>query len=491
MMQKKTRTLLIIGLFILSMVIVLLLLILTQPKEESEESTDDNPMQILSYHRDDVLTLTVSNETGKFTVRNGAQGFVIDDLSEFRQNSTVMGAMARCASELTVQALAEENAQNLEKYGLSEDSYVSRADVTLKDGTSYSLFFGINAPDGNTRYVRLADSSDVYTVLLNSSGYFMYDRTDFLSLVVTEELSNNNTAPTIDWMTITRKDLDYDIRFEDDTKNYSSDEVSMASSQVMIEPVYAYLDITNSNAIIYGMWGLTAADIACVHPTDADLEEYGLSDPFCTVNIDAELQNYHLDIGNVASYELDPGGNETTNPAQYYCYYHGIDIIYVFDVSEIPWVNFMPIDILSTMMTSNYIYKLDTIDIEYYGDDAISYHFDIDGSEEDAVVTGSLDGEEFDGEEFKILYQFILKCPIDDLCFDEPDDDSLIAKMDIRRKDGFGDVVEFYDMGSNRVAVKLNGTTSFSQPIGYLQVLRQNIEAFKNGAKGDELQTVW
>ena len=491
-MQKKTRTLLIIGLFVVSMAIVLAILILTQPKEEVEEDDSGSAgISILGYNRDDVATMTVHNATGEYTVRNGARGFVIDDFDGLRQNSTIMAAMARCAAEMTAQALVEENAADLDKYGLSEDNPVSRTDVVLRDGTEYSLFVGNDTPEDNTRYVRVGGSNDVYTVLKSTSSYFLEDETEFLSLIVTEELTNNNTAPTIDWMTVTRKDLDYDIRFEDDTKNYASDEVSMASSQVMIEPVYAYLDITNSNAVLYGIWGLTAADVACVHPTEEDFKEYGLDDPFCTVDYDAELQNYHLDIGNVAAYEVDENGEPTSVPAQYYCYYRGIDVIYVFDSSEVPWATFMPIDILSSMMTSNYIYKLDHIDIEYFGDDPIKYHFDVDGDEEAAAVSGKVDGEEFDGEDFKIFYQFILRCPIDDLCFDDPPEDKLIAKMDIIKKDGFGDNLEFYDIGANRVAVKLNGTTSFSQPIGYLQVLRQNIEAFKNGAKGDDLQIVW
>lgn len=491
-MSKRSRSLLIIGIFIVSMALVLTLLLLTQPKDEAEDESEaeTTALTVLNYKRDDVATLTVTNETGSFTVRNGLQGFVIDEHNGFRQNSTTMGAMAKCATELTAQALVEENAENLDKYGLSDDAPKSRADVTLKDGTEYTVLFGIDAPDKRTRYVRLSDSKDVYTVLINSSGYFFYDKTDFISLAVTDELSNNNTAPTIDWLTVTRKDLDYDIRFEDDTKNYAIDEVSMASAQVMIEPVYAYLDITNSNAIMYGIWGLTAADIACVHPTEEDLEKYGLDDPFCTVDIDAELQNYHMDIGNVAAYEVDENGEETSVPAQYYCIYRGIDIVYVFNASEVPWATFMPIDILSTMMTSNYIYYVDHIDIEYYPE-PVSYHFEISGDSETAEVWGTLDGEEFVGEDFKILYQFILKCPIDDICFEEPADDTLIGKMDIRRADGSGDLVEFYDAGAGRVTIKLNGTTSFSQPRNYLTVLLKNIEAFKNGATADELQQIW
>lgn len=491
-MSKRLKNLLVIGIFIISMAIVLLLLVLTQPKDGADDDVSTSKtITVLNYQRDDIATMTVKNQNGEFTVKNAVAGFTIEDYAGFRQNSTTMAAMGRCATTLTAQALVEENAQNLEKYGLSADSPKAQCDVVLKDGTAYTLYFGINTPENNTRYVRVADSNDVYTVLLNSSGYFFFDSTDFISLVVTEELTNNNTAPTIDWMTVTRKDLDYDIRFEDDTKNYAIDEVSMASAQVMIEPVYAYLDITNSNAILYGIWGLTATDVACVRPTAEDLAKYGLDDPFCTVDIDAELQNYHLDIGNVASYQLDENGEPTSVPAEFYCRYDGIDAVFVFASSEVPWATFMPIDILSSMMTSNYIYKLDHIDINIYDGTPADYHFDIGGNEQEATVWGSLNGEEFIGEEFKILYQFILKCPIDDLCFEDPDEDALIARMDIRRFDGTGDLVEFYDAGANRVTVKLNGHTSFSQPRSYLSVLQQNIEAFMNGATGNELQQIW
>ena len=491
-MSKRAKNLVVIGIFILSMALVLLILILTQPKENAgEDISSSSTVSVLSYDRDNIASMKITNDRGEYVIRNGVQGFTIDEYSEFRQNTTTMAAAGRCATNITAQALAEENAENLEKYGLADGSPKASCEVTLKDGTVYTVCFGINAPDGSTRYFRLADSHDVYTVLLNSSGYFYYAEDDFISLSVTDELTNNNTAPTIDHLLITRKDLDYDIEFVDDSKNYSIDEISMASAQVMISPVYAYLDITNSNAIIYGLWGLTAIDVVKVHPTEEDFAQYGLDDPFCTVDLEAELQKYAMRIGNVAEYQLDENGDPTTVPVAFYCYYEGIDIIYIFDTTEVPWATFMPIDILSSMMTSNYIYALDYIDINYYAPDAANYYFDLDGHIEETYLTGTLNGNEIDPDEFKILYQFMLKCPIDDLCFEDPQEDKLIARIDFRRDDGTGDILEFYDQGNNRVAIKLNGIISFSQPRGYLTVLQQNIEAFANGATGDELQQVW
>ncbi len=490
-MSKRVRNLLVIGLFILSMAIVLVVLILTQPKEEAETPEESSTAIVLtSYGRDNIANMTITNENGSFTVRNGVQGFTIDEYSEFRLNSTTLAAAGRCVAELSAQALVEENAQDLGKYGLAEDSPVARCDVVLKDGREFSVFYGIDAPDGKTRYVRLAESNDVYTVLLNSSGYFYYREDDFISLAVTDELTNNNTSPRLDYMTVTRKDLDYDIKFEDDSKNYAEGEVSLPSAQVMIAPIYAHLDITNSNAIMYGLWGLTATDVVKVRPTEEDFKEYGLDDPFCTVDLDAELVNYHLDIGNVAEYVLDENGDPTSTAAEYYCYFNGIDIIYTFAASEVPWATFMPIDILTPLMTGNYIFALDYVSVEYF-DDPISYRFDIIGSIDEQTLEGTVDGQSFDPEVFKQLYQFMLKCPIDDVYMDEVDENALVARIEIHRADGDSDLLEFYDIGSNRVGIKFNGTVSFSQPRNYLNVLRKNIEDFKNGAGLDELQEIW
>ena len=81
----------------------------------------------------------------------------------------------------------------------------------------------------------------MYVVLTNSAGYFYSPKESYISLIVQQGIASESVAPTIDHMIITRKDLDYDIEFIDDSKKYSADEVSMASSQVMISPVYAYL----------------------------------------------------------------------------------------------------------------------------------------------------------------------------------------------------------------------------------------------------------
>ncbi len=491
-MSKSTKNLLVIGIFVVSMVLVLLLLVVTAPKEKEEEAVVDNTIALVSYERDNIDSFKITNESGEYTVRQTAKSWKVDELDGLDLSTTVLGAAGNCITSVTGQQLVEENAADLNKYGLGEDDYKSRVDVKLKDGTTYTVYYGIDTPDGEHIYVRMGDSSDVYTALATSSRYFLYIKEDYISLSILPELTTDNRAPTIDLLTITRKDLDYDIIFEDDTKNYATDDISMASSQVMISPVYAYLDITNSNDIIYGLWGLSAVQAEVAFPTDEDMAEYGLDDPFCSVVLNAELQDYILYIGNVAAYELDENGNNTTTPAYFYGYFEGKDTIYLFSAADLPWASFMPVDVLSTMMTSNYIYTLDYVDVEFHTDADYKYYFDIEASVEETTLSGTLNDKVFDPEAFKILYQFMLKCPIDELCLEDPADDAkLLARIDFRRDDGNGDVLEFYDDTTNRVIIKLNGTTSFSQPKSYLDVLLKNIQLFEGGADGDQFQQVW
>ena len=492
-MNTKTRNLLFVAIFVVCMLAVALLLIFTQPgnEDEDEESqtTADTTIALFDGRSEDVASINVKNESGEFTISQDAKGFHIDELDGLDQNETTLKAIANIATSMKAQTLAEEDAEDLSKYGLEEGEEVATSVVNLKDGSSYTIHYGIDAPDGLSKYIRIDDSRDVYVVLTNSAGYFYSPKESYISLIVQQGIASESVAPTIDHMVITRKDLDYDIEFIDDSKKYSADEVSMASSQVMISPVYAYLDIVNSNSIIYGLWGLTAVEAVKAFPTEEDMEEYGLADPFCSVVINAELQTYDLKIGNVESYVLDEDGNETTEPAYFYGYYEGVDVIFLFSSESVPWATFQPIDILSSLVTSNYVMRLDYIDVQLHNTEDINYYFDVTGDLDTGELSVTLDGEPKDTEDFKLMYQFMLKCPIDDICLEDPPADAkLLARIEYVLDGGGGDVVEYYDGGANTVIIKLNGTTSFSQPKSYLDVLESNLALFASGASGEELQ---
>lgn len=224
-MKSRAKTLIFIGIFVACLALVSLVLVLTQPKTDDEDKTTANTTQtipIVTHERDEVASMKITNASGEYTITQNAKGFTINELEGLKQNTTTMGAAGNCITKINAQALAEENASDMAKYGLEDGNPEASCTVTLKDGSSYTVLYGINAPDGNSVYVRLSDSKDVYVVLANSSRYFYNSKESFISLIIKEEISSDNTAPTIDLLKVERKDLDYDIVFEDDTKTTPS-----------------------------------------------------------------------------------------------------------------------------------------------------------------------------------------------------------------------------------------------------------------------------
>ena len=490
-MNTKVRNLLFIGVFVLCMALVLLLLVVTQPKAPEEEVAVDTTITLHSGTKDDVKSLVIKNEHSEFKIEQNVKGFYIAEFEGLKQNTTTMGAAGNCATSIKASALVEENATDFAKYGLSDENPKASVFVTLKNGEEYTVYFGNDIPNSSSVYCRMADSQSVYAISKNSTGYFYYAKERFISVAIKGEIANANVAPVIDRLTINRKDLDYEIVFVDDSKKHSASEISVISAQVMIEPVYAGLDVTTAEPVIFGFWGLSAKEAVVAFPTEADFEKYGLLDPFCEVNLQAELQEYNLKIGNVAYYEESATG-DTSVPAAYYGYFSDVDAIFIFSTSDIPWVDMKPMDVISPMMTANYIITVDYIKLEFDNAEKTSYNFDITGDTEKAEMTVDLAGTSIDEEHFKIFYQYLLKCPIEDLCFTEPAEDAkMLCKVEIMNNNGTSDTLEFFEAGNNEVIIKLNGHTSFRQHKSYLDTLEKNTELIANGATGDDLQMVW
>ena len=92
-MKAKAKSLMFMGVFILCMALVALILVLTQPKNEEDDSsaqTQSTTIELLSYERDNISSMTVSNQYGEYTITQNAKGFSVNELGSLKQNSTVM-----------------------------------------------------------------------------------------------------------------------------------------------------------------------------------------------------------------------------------------------------------------------------------------------------------------------------------------------------------------------------------------------------------------
>ena len=371
--MKSNVKLLIIGAVVLVMLIgaIVALTVLGKDDEaqEAEETTATETLSRLLYEKDLSLIsdIHVKNETGEYDIVK------YDDSSWF-----VKDFIGVPHSTVAIQDV----------YGLASP----RADVTItfddSSKTVKEILVGSDSPSAGLTYVCFKGENTVYAVDTSDIDCYLNESFDFLAKTVytakqAEDENDTTDYTKINKLTISRKDIDYDIVLEYDTRHDDENIISgNSATHVMTSPVQLDLNPDTSYDVLNDVFNLTATDIAVVAPTDEIMAQFGLDDPFAEVDFDIVGGNFKLLIGNEY---VDSDGKVLGR----YCYADGINMIYMFNTDTIPWATVMPLDISMTMITSTYIYSISSIDVATADS---STHFELNGDSSDFQVKCS-DGD--------------------------------------------------------------------------------------------------
>lgn len=443
---------------------------------ETEETTavSTAPLSRLLYEKspEAVDNIHVKNATGEYDIKKfGESLWAVTDFVGVDHSKAALDEAVEGVSSVTSQQVAAEKAEDMSVYGLTEP----RADVTVtfSDGSERELLIGSESPSPGLTYMCFGGEDKVYAVDTSDIDVFLEDRFYFLSKTVyvqkTPVDENDTTDYTkIDKISISRKDIDYDIVLEYDVRQ-DSDEIitGNSSSHIMTSPVRLDLNPDLSVDTLTKVFGLTASAVAVVAPSEEMKANFGLDDPFAVVTFDIAGETFTLSIGNEFTAEDGTKG------------YFGIagdrDIIYIFNRDDLPWATIKPLDITMTMITSTYIYAIDTVDIETPEG---STHFDLSGEGADDFAISCDDGDvTVDG--FKSFYQFFLRAPAEELYLEEntaPADITVTVKSS-----GGTDVVEFIRSEDRMSVIRLNGSTSFRCRTAYTDRLIENLGLLLEG----------
>lgn len=467
----------------------------------SETSSKSEKVSVLKSEQSDIRSIKVKNTHGEFTLEkpeSGKETWLIDKLTSIDISDTMITSLLSNSADLEAKKLVEENVTDLSKYGL--DKPTAEATITYKDGKSVTVQVGDPAPDDKYSYAKLKGEKSVYMIYTTKLNYYTEPVTAYVATTIIEKPSDDEW-PEYGVETITRKDLDYKMVFQNDTKNKGG----MVSAQVMSEPIYSYLNVTNSSSVTHGMWGLSASECVVVKPQKKDFEKYGISDPLCTVNLKGDKYNYTLKVGDPvyaekddssSAVETDSSSTDSSGIIGYYCYVTGVngkDCIYVISADSLPWVTMKPSDVITTLMTANYIVDTEDLTIEYNGK---TYKYDItsngtsDESQTDSgdkvdVTKVTIDGKELSVDKFKSFFQYVLTCPTTEVYFKDPTTEKYMT-ITFKEKDGSGDVLEFYKESARRSVIKLNGKTSFRINNTWVDTLVKNINNLQNDKDIDD-----
>lgn len=531
-LSKTTRTVIIAAGVLLVLGAVLLVLMLTSPagddnssgastgestgtseaadsssvSDSSGTSSDSEKVVITDKEQENVLKMEVRNETGSFSFeRNQREVSATDDdgnvststeyywtspeLDGVDHNDSTIGSFVRCMAGLSASSMVEENAQDLEKYGLADPA--AEVKVTFDDGTSADICFGIRNPAAsNYVYCLTNGGSDVMQVSYYSAGSAFYDIRDFVNLVLTEAYDANN-AKELDYLVIDRKDLDEEVRIEymADVAAESENEDSVITTfntHRITSPITAELDTTKGQTFCYGLYSLTASSCEYIDPTEQEIADAGLDDPFCKVSFKYGGKARVLLLGNEIRTESsdDESSESLSSVTGYYAMFEGGNIIYSISTDNAPWYTFQVQDIMSRRPISPYIYTIDTLTVTTPDGE---YVFKVSGDADDHVFTCG--DTVLNDSSFKSFYQHLITSMGEELYFsDEKPEPYITLNFKYREEyyDTYGrseDTIEFYKSDDRKNIVSVNGDILYKVRQIYTQRLLENLDALFNGGE--------
>lgn len=516
-LSKSTKYVVITAAVLLVLGAVCLVLFLTKPAETESDSSDassqvSTSITVNDKEKENVLSIEVQNSNGSFSFERKSRVVSTTDsegnvsssdeyywespqLEGLDQNTTSTSAFVNCFAGLTTKDIVEENAQDLDKYGLETPEAVVK--LKFDDSTEQTMYFGIQNPAAtNLCYFRLSDSSDVYQVSYYTVGDAYSAVNSFVRLVLTDSYDSNNPQE-LDYMIIERKDLEepFEIRYMYDVAEKAEDEdtiVTTFNSHRFVKPFAAEIDTTNGQSTCYGIYGLTAAECVYTSITDEALAKTGLDDPYCTVTAkyggSVKKMLFGDPIVNITETE-DENTPALSSTVGYYGMPEGGGAIYRFEVSNVPWYTVTMQDIISRRPISPYIYTVDRVVIE---SPEKTYDFQIIGDAENNSFT--CNGVDVDPTKFRECYQHLITSVGEELFFEEADYEPYIKVTFIYRdeyKDRYGvsdDVIEYYQSDDRKSIVRVNGSVLFKVRQVYTERLLENAEAVLTGG---EVQLNW
>ena len=470
---------------------------------ESTSSGSDK-IAITDKEQANVLGIEVTNETGSFSFGRQQREvstadedgnvsteteyyWVSPQLEGVAHNDSAIGSFVRCMAGLSASSMVEENAQDLEKYGLA--SPVSEVKITFDDGTSADICFGIRNPAAdNYVYCLTKGSSDVMQVSYYSTGSAFYDIKDFVNLVLTEAYNANNVNE-LDYLTIERKDLDEPVNIEymydiaEESENEDS-VITTFNTHRITSPITAELDTTSGQSIRYGLYSLSASSCEYIRPTEQEIADAGLDDPYCRVSFKYGGKARVLLLGNEIRTTTGEGESAVSSVTGYYAMFEGGDIVYSISTANAPWYTFKVQDIMSRRPISPYIYTIDTLTVTTTDGE---YVFTVSGDADDHSFTCG--DTVIKDSSFKGFYQHLITAMGEELYFSDEQPEPYISVVFRYREeyyDVYGrseDTIVFYKSDDRKNIVSVNGDILYKVRQIYTQRLLDNLDALFNGGE--------
>lgn len=499
-MNSKKKGIL-IGLIIIALLaVVLVVLELTKPEgDASSESSSLPTYAMIEQDKEALVSLTVKNESGEFTVEPADKGeddedssteFTIPALSQYEQESSYLLTLASDMSSLNANAKVADSVEDKAKYGL--DNPIITVTATFEEDKQYVLTVGGEAYGGGY-YAMVSGDDALYTISDTVGDELKRDELYYISkvLVAAADTSESDTEDIIHSVTITRSDLAQPItmkRITEENANYEAP----SSQYVLTSPLESDMNGEADTNYVDIFVGGTATEIVG-HYKAEDAAAYGFDNPTATVDLSYNDATAKFIIGNLA--------DESSN---YYVMLEGRDLVYKASEGMLGYANSVTADdLISSQPIQPSLTKVATVDVTA---DSKSYTFSVTNEEEKPEKTDTSDtsseeeaepvinttgasynGKELDIDNFKTYYQLLLSVPAEQVHLDAPTG-TPAATIVYHYTDGKSDTIELYSLGNRRMGIAVNGTMKYEGRSSYIDKL---IKETENVINDKDVDTDW
>ena len=422
----------------------------------------------VSHERADIAAITVTNTFGSFTVTRDESlpaGYYCEDIEGLPQLLSLYTSLVDSCREIKA-TYRYENA-DLSRYGLDDPR--SEAVVTLADGSSYTVWIGDRAPSENFCYYRVSAEPDVVYATRESQFSPCFD--DVYHLVnrllaphTGGYRSGNDETDTADWFEyVTADGTRYHI---DRIKGGYLDGADNYYHYKQTAPIEGYVLGTRVQEQFSRLMQFSASSAVIYHPTEQQMAECGLDEPFTELVIGYGDQTATIRFSHIP---------DSTN---YYAYKEGVDAVWLVADYMITWMDLEPRSMISNYVAAPAADEVTRLDITAYGE---SWSFT------PANGSGIYEGAALDGEQFGKLYE--LACSVNSQSPLDVKSGDTVVTIRFTLAEGGTREVQLYQAGARSLGIRLDGEVlGLSIRESYAEALAAACRAV---VAGESVSTVW
>ena len=508
MIKKQTLTILLCGgVFVLLLLAWLILPDLLAEEEVTEEPptllpgevlSADNSIYLFPYiQRADIDRVEVHNEYGTFAFcRDEDDSFYIEGKETSSYDSTLFSTFIVSAG-MTRSLRRIDDALDLHEYGLAPEDDPAYYILTTVSGQEHKVYIGDMLPTEGGYYCRYEGRDAVYVLDTTVGESFLNPVYYFLSPLLGPPMSTSDVY-SVDDLTILR---DGEIFLWLDTlapaENGTDKTDDPKYTYEFVEPanytpnLQQYSTLLDSLISLSGSQVVAAGDDLTDDPAAFLEENYGirfdkegLSDAYFVLSLTFEGDPYYIYFS-----EPDEEGDLYAFSS---LYWHVVEL----NISSASFLTWELIDYIDPPLFSDYLYNVETIEIEgqlpeedgTLTVDAV-FHIDADSKNQTVNSVRVGDSEAFDDDEMKNFRQFytvLLLLRLQDYA-DRTDIESMtyLATMRVTRKGGEPIEYVFYGYNTRRCYYTVNGEGEFYVPRDHVEKLLRDTDRLLNGLPVD------